>query len=110
MRLKKTMGHARPASQSASAPVVQPTLRFITPPPSPTLNPTEVAEENMSAIAPIVTPIPLEMAIDAGVSNLRPFVALAFNAQIGPVMDGTPNTMNAFLVQIDLNKWGKHFF
>ena len=66
---------ATPGSLSASAPTPWPTLRIITPPPSPTFNPTEIAEEHMPAVAPIVTPVVPEVVGSVGVNaNLRPFV------------------------------------
>jgi len=79
----------RPGGQSAAAPQQQPTLQILTPPPRPTFNPTEIAEENMPAVAPVVTPVPPEMAIGAGVSNLRPFVAQEHRLFLGWSPDGT---------------------
>lgn len=61
--------------QTASRGLQQSTpLPIITPPPSPTFNPTEIAEENLPAITPVVTPVQPEIEASSGGSNLRPLV------------------------------------
>lgn len=60
---------AAPASpESTSMPI-------ITPPPSPTFNATEIAEENMPVPTLPLTVIPPEAREDAGVTNLHPLLS-----------------------------------
>jgi hypothetical protein len=62
-------------SQSPFVLQAQPTLSIITPPPKPTFNPTEIAEENIPVPTPALVVIPPEIKAKAGVTTLHPLAA-----------------------------------